>query len=339
MLTRPIEIVGGGLAGLSLGLALRRADVPVRVHEAGRYPRHRVCGEFIAGLSETTIDRLGLGPVLAGALRHVDVAWSLGDGPTRLQRLPQPALALSRHVLDAQLAEHFVAAGGDLRTGSRLDAATPTPGRVIATGRPRSGQAVWLGLKAHWGDLPLTRPLEMHVGEHGYVGLARIAGRVNVCGLFRRRPLSRRGPGLLVDYVRAAGLSALAGRLASAACDHDSFCAVAALEFGRRVAPPTGIQLGDAGATIAPFTGNGMAMAFQSAETALPVLLDYAQGRIDWSGAEGTVAAALRRRFRLRLASAGLLHPFLLQPWRQRWFSWLHRAQLVPFRPLYAALH
>jgi hypothetical protein len=41
----------------------------------------------------------------------------------------------------------------------------------------------------------------------------------------------------------------------------------------------------------------------------------------------------------MRLAWAGLLHPFLLEPRRRRWFESLHRAHLVPFRPLYAALH
>jgi flavin-dependent dehydrogenase len=311
----------------------------VAVHEAGRYPRHRVCGEFIAGLLPPTVERLGLGSVLADALQHVEAAWSFGRGPPRIQRLPRPALALSRHRLDARLAGLFVAAGGQLRTGSRMDTATPAAGRVIATGRPRSGQPAWLGLKAHWSPLPLTGALEMHVGRHGYVGLARIAEGVNVCGLFRRRPLAGRGPALLVDYVRAAGLPALAGRLASAAADEESFCAVAALDFGRRATPQSGIHLGDAGAQIAPFTGNGMAMAFQSAEAALPALLAYAQGRIEWREAERMVAVALRRRFRLRLVSARLLHPFLLQPRRQRWFELLHRARLVPFRPLYAALH
>jgi len=51
---RSVEVVGGGLAGLSLGLALRRRGVPVTVWEAGHYPRHRVCGEFITGLDRAT---------------------------------------------------------------------------------------------------------------------------------------------------------------------------------------------------------------------------------------------------------------------------------------------
>jgi 2-polyprenyl-6-methoxyphenol hydroxylase-like FAD-dependent oxidoreductase len=47
--TKPITIVGGGLAGLTLGIGLRRRGVPAALWEAGHYPRHRVCGEFICG--------------------------------------------------------------------------------------------------------------------------------------------------------------------------------------------------------------------------------------------------------------------------------------------------
>src|ERR1044072_7840589 len=65
-----MEIIGGGLAGLLLGAALHRAVVPTAVYEAGDYPRHRVCGEFITGLDASTIDRLGLADVLRGGLRH-----------------------------------------------------------------------------------------------------------------------------------------------------------------------------------------------------------------------------------------------------------------------------
>ena len=41
-MARTVTIIGGGLAGLTLGLALRQRDVPVTVCEAGTYPRHRV---------------------------------------------------------------------------------------------------------------------------------------------------------------------------------------------------------------------------------------------------------------------------------------------------------
>lgn len=334
-----IEIIGGGLAGLSLGLALRRADVPVTIFEAGEYPRHRVCGEFITGLAPSTVARLELGPVLEDAQRHREVAWFIDEAPARIQRLPSPAFGLSRHTLDARLAAAFVSAGGELRTRTRVTELTTRPGRIFASGRRRGG-STWLGLKVHVHDLTLDRELELHLGANCYVGLARIEnGAVNVCGLFRRQAVSGRGPALLFAYLRKAGLATLAARLEAAALDPDSFCAVAALSFDRRVPADDRVSLGDACAMIPPFTGNGMAMALQSAELALDPLSAFARGAADWAGTCHAIHAALRGRFRLRLASAEVLHPFLLQPRRQRWLAALSRARLLPFAPLYATLH
>ena len=336
---RPIEIIGGGLAGLSLGLALRRAGVPVTLHEAGSYPRHRVCGEFITGLADATIARLGLGPYLADALLHHEVAWFLDGRLARRQRLPAPARALSRHRLDARLAQALVDAGGILHSQARVIRAPGEPGCVFTTGR-RRGAGQWLGLKIHARNLPLDCDLELHLGGESYIGLTRVeAGRVNVSGLFRRRELAAKGPALLLAYLRAAKLTALADRLAGADFDETSFTAVAAVAFDRQVSDQGRLALGDACAMIPPFTGNGMAMAFQSAELALDPLLAYAGHAMEWPETCRATQAALRQRFRVRLASADLLHPFLLRPVRQRWLTGLVRAHLLPLRPLYSLLH
>ena len=336
---RPIEIIGGGLAGLSAGLALRRAGVPVALAEAGRYPRHRVCGEFITGLADDTVERLGLREILHDALLHHEVAWFIDGRSAGRQRLPAPARALSRHRLDARLAQAFVAAGGQLRTNTRVAVNADAAGRVFAIGRRRA-PSPWLGLKIHARHLALQCDLELHLGGESYVGLTRVEdGRVNLCGLFRRRDLSAHGSQLLLAYLQAAGFGDLADRLAPADFDEESFSAVAALEFDARV-PATGrIALGDACAMIPPFSGNGMAMAFQSAEAALDPLIAYAGGSVGWAEASSAIQAALQRRFRRRLAAADLLHPFLLKPARQQWLARLARAHLLPFRPLYALLH
>jgi flavin-dependent dehydrogenase len=315
--------------------------VPVTIHEAGTYPRHRVCGEFIAGLRDETISRLGLAPALRGTLRHREVAWFHRDTALHVQRLPEPALGVSRHTLDAALAREFVERGGGLLTRARIsDAEHPRPGRVLAYGRRRHMRSRWIGLKLHVRDLPLTRELEVHLGDSCYVGLAQLPdGAVNLCGLFRRRSLGARGPELLLRHLRAAGLPALAARFERASIDQASFCAVAAVDFDRRVLRDACIRIGDAAAMIPPFTGNGMAMAFQSAEAALAPLIAYSRGECDWSDAVDATHAALRRRFGARLWSAAGLHSFLLQPKRQRILTALARARLLPFRTLYTALH
>ena len=337
---RPIEILGGGLAGLSLGVALRRQAVPVTLHEAGDYPRHRVCGEFITGLADSTIGKLGLAPALAGALLHREVAWFNRAPSPRIQKLPSPALGISRYALDATLAAAFVTLGGDLHTRSRQTDRRDQPGRIFATGRRPLASSPWLGLKIHLRDLELTRDLEMHLGENCYVGLTRVEARVvNLCGLFHRRALSGRGGELLMAYLRASELPDLADRLTGARLQEETFCAVAGLDFDHRLPASERLCLGDSLAMIPPFTGNGMAMAFQGAEAAFGPLVAYARGTTEWPDACRAIQRLLRARFRLRLSSAGLLHPFLLRPRRQRWFAGLGRARLLPFGRLYASLH
>jgi flavin-dependent dehydrogenase len=339
-MTLPIEIIGGGLSGLALGAALRREGVPVTIFEAGDYPRHRVCGEFITGLDEKTMARLGLSPFLADATRHHRVAWCLRGAPMRMQTLPSPALGLSRHALDARLAGEFVRLGGDLRTHARVAGDAATPGRVFATGR-RRGRPAWLGLKFHVRGLALAADLELHLGRRAYVGLSPVEdGVINVCGLFHlRADVHGEHSALLLAHLRAAGLTALAGRLENAGIDESSFTAVAGLSFDRSPPATDRLALGDAFAMIPPFTGNGMAMAFQSAELALDPLLAYAREEAGWPATCRAVHSRLRRRFRLRLASANALHAFLFSPRHQRWLFALNRARLLPLRPLYHALH
>jgi 2-polyprenyl-6-methoxyphenol hydroxylase-like FAD-dependent oxidoreductase len=336
---RPIEIVGGGPAGLSLGLALRRQGVPVTVFEAAAYPRHRVCGEFISGLDESTVDALGLRDILSDAKPHNAVSYFLRGRSLRPFRLPATAWGISRHVLDARLAAAFVAAGGDLRTQTRVPESETPPGRVFAAGRKRSGP-FWVGLKVHVLGLRLSNDFEVHLGDDAYVGLSRVeTGEINVCGIFAQRPVASRGVDLMTDYLEAAGLGGLAARVRSGAPDPGSFCTTAAPLGDRAVPRSDRIWVGDACASIAPFTGNGLAMALQGAELAVGPLRAYAAGISGWAESIRGVARAQRARFGRRLMVSSLLHPFFLRRRRQQCLAALASARLIPFRAFYAALH
>ena len=130
-----IEIVGGGLAGLTLGLALRRQGIGVRVIEAGTYPRHRVCGEFITGLDDETIEQLGLAPLFADAPRHRAAVWFIDGAMARTETFPRPAIGISRYALDARLADAFVAHGGELCVGTRIADHEPMTRHTAVTWR------------------------------------------------------------------------------------------------------------------------------------------------------------------------------------------------------------
>lgn len=332
---KTITIGGGGLAGLSLGIVLRRAGVPVTLHEAGRYPRHRVCGEYISGVTDETLEALGILDLFDPALRQQSTSWYCGDRLLAEQPLPEPARGISRHYLDEALAGRFQDLGGELRTGSRLPHERGE-GLVWSAGRrPEKGE--WIGLKCHFRDCETASDLEMHLGNGAYVGLARVeGGAVNACGLFRLQS-GLSGEGIFASYLEKAGLHRMGQRLGAAARVEGSLSAIAGFRLGWQESRDE-LVIGDAAAMIAPFTGNGMSMAFQSAEMAFPALVDYATGRSAWDDTVHRVRQRLRRKFRRRVSLASVLHPFLTTPRGQRVLSATFRRGALPFRLCYHLL-
>ena len=341
MKQRPVTLVGGGIAGLSLGIGLRRAGVPVTLIEASTYPRHRVCGEFISGVSRETLTQLGVEDLLDDAEMCRETVWYDRSGPILRKPLPDPALGISRFRLDQRMAERFRALGGELREGERFrDLDTPREGFVFATGRPRATSSPWLGLKGHLLNYPLGADLEMHLGDGGYIGLSRIEdGRVNACGLFRRRSdLKVNGNEALVVYLKACGLEDLARRITGAGLDANSLSAVSAFQFGHQEAGNVGmLRLGDRFSIIGPFTGHGMSMAFQSAALALPLLVHYSHREMSWGDLTHTSNRLLKRSFQRRLGISRMVHPFLTSSLGQRTVIGLARRDWLPFSLLYRA--
>ena len=333
-----ITIVGGGLAGLSLAAALRLHSVPVTVLETGDYPRHRVCGEFISGVSRETLETLGIAGLFADARFHRTLGWFENGRLIHHDRLKEPALGISRYRLDLRLRDRVLALGGMIRTGVRA-APEPRDGLVWAAGKkPCNGP--WIGLKAHVRRVPQASDLEMHAGNNGYAGLAGVEdGWTNVCGLFRiDRTVRATGGDLLPAYLEAGGNLKMAESLRAAEWRDGSFSAVAGFELGCQSRMPGLLTLGDAQSLIPPFTGNGMSMAFQAAECAVGPLVEWSRGGLAWQDAANTARAAVSRRFKRRLAVARALHPVLLGAGGRSLLQSLATARLLPFQPMLALI-
>ncbi len=314
-LSETITITGGGLTGLSLAIALRREQVPVLLYEAGQYPRHRVCGEFISGVSEQTLHKLGIASSLADAKLHRSLSWFRGDTLLRQSELPVPAMAISRYLLDDRLQKLAIQSGAELLTNTRRKIPQNLLGEVCSTGRkPNKGE--WIGLKAHIRGMTTSAHLEMHSGTNGYLGITPVEdGWLNVCGLFRiDKSISALRAELLPAYLLANGNRNLSAKIAAAEWREGSFSAVAGFQLGKQNIIQNALCLGDSHSIIPPFTGNGMSMALQSAETALPHLVAYSHGEISWANSCENIRLALNKQFRKRLSTAQFLHPFFFHP-------------------------
>ena len=325
-MSEPIIIVGGGLAGLTLGIGLRRRGVPVTVWEAGRYPRHRVCGEFISGRGQVALARLGLSDGLqrAGAGSATSAAFFDGNTNLATRPLPEAAWCVSRFVLDEWLAQEFQRLGGELRTGARWTGEFGA-GVVRAAGRRAEPVAEgWrlFGLKVHARGVALDADLEMHFLPSGYVGLCRLPdGEVNVCGLFRSATTVPDLAQRWREWLGGPAGSVLQARLACAQFEEDSFCSIAGLGLRpQRATARHECCVGDALTMIPPVTGNGMSMAFESAELAVEPLVNFSRGEQTWAQAQREIATACDQRFAARL----------------RWAAWFQRALFFP--PARAAL-
>lgn len=334
---KEITIIGGGLAGLTLGIALRREGVPVTVCEAGSYPRHRVCGEFISGCGLASLHQLGLLQHVqqAGVHRAVTASFFSARRNCATKRLPEPAVCISRFVLDPLLAGLFCEAGGGLRTNCRWTRSFKSEAIVRASGRrpqPHARGFRWYGLKAHAKNIGLTADLEMHFSQDAYIGMCRLGdGSVNVCGLFRRAP--GRQSAADADMLQGQAGTVFAERVGHAEWDYQSFSAVGGLPAFPELATED-CCVGDALAMPAPLTGNGMSMAFEAAELAAEPLRRYACGTLPWDDAVNEIHAKTRTAFRARLRWSAILHrilfhdaqPLLLRVALAYGWPWLFRA-------------
>ena len=236
-----VVIAGGGPAGSSLAMLLRRAGCTVALVDAARFPRHKICGEYVPPAALPMFARLGvLDSILAlGPRRPVGMAVISPDGTEVLGRYAGAArgLSLRRYDLDHALLEGARRDGAVVLERSRVTALQRRPGggfevtvrrsagdetlggRILvgADGR-NSFVARRLGMRRSeprhrkWAVMAHVRGLataadhgEMIITPYGYCGINPLPGDLaNVCVVVDRDDLgSVAGRGArLADFLR-----------------------------------------------------------------------------------------------------------------------------------------
>ncbi len=117
MLPYDLIIIGGGPAGTSAAISAARAGARVLLLERGRFPRHKVCGEFVSAESLGLLSELlhdDHAPLLRDAVR-ISQARVFLDGRTLQTVVDPPAASIARLNLDAALWHSAESAGVDAR--------------------------------------------------------------------------------------------------------------------------------------------------------------------------------------------------------------------------------
>jgi flavin-dependent dehydrogenase len=312
-------IIGAGLAGSALATLLARRGRDVVLLEKERFPRDKLCGEFLSPESQSILEGLGLRERIvddAPRIRHA--RFTAPSGAFVYANLPAPALGVSRLALDQALFDAATQAGADGATGHRVvdihadgeshrlairgpagDVELRANTVVCAYGRRTKLDRAqgrdfmekrhpYVGFKRHHRvtadsngqrvEEELQGHVEIHGFEGGYCGMSHIeTGEVNVCMLLEQRfvdRLERPDWPNIADGI-AAQNPRLADRLAGLSPSEAGMHAVAQVPFDIKDAYRDGLFFcGDAAGMIAPLTGDGQAMALESARRLAGILLE-----------------------------------------------------------------
>ena len=135
-----VTVIGAGPAGCATALFLAQAGWSVEVLDQARFPRDKVCGEFISPAADPLLEQLGVLARLEAVppVRLKGVAFSAYGGPELL--IPYPpwpggpepvtSLSLPRLTFDRILTERLSEAGVRLKEGFKVTALNVHQGRV-----------------------------------------------------------------------------------------------------------------------------------------------------------------------------------------------------------------
>lgn len=288
-------MAGAGPAGAACAITASRGGARVLLLEKDRFPRHKVCGEFV---SPESLDLLEW---LLGGARFQDrptVGGSRIFYRERQARLPiaPAARSVSRSELDLELLQAARRAGVRAEEGvviqkverSAVFTVTTLTGTfaaravVNATGRwsqigrpagdPKINREKWIGVKAHFTEDHPPPTVDLYFFDGGYCGVTPMSDMsVNACALVRADVAHS------IDQVLE--LHPELRRRSRAWRPLFTPLTTSGVHFQPPRTESGGMMLaGDAAAFIDPYTGDGISLALHSGALAAKAMLSFLKG-------------------------------------------------------------
>ena len=326
-----VAIIGAGPAGSTLAALLAARGVGVAVYDRDTFPRDKLCGEFLS------YDAL---PVLAplGVLDEIDRAGApriercrvVGSKRTYEFAFPHAARGVSRFYLDDLLYRTAQQRGARIVTAT-VDALPDAKIIAGAWGRwgrfdQQLGRAFVrdrshrnFGFKRHYGNRQQAtgNVIELYSFRRGYLGVNAVEGGItNICGLVHASRLTgHKGKwDAFIETIRSEEpqLDALYAQHEPA---QNHYLSSEPVIFRARSAVEGGVfMIGDASGVIDPLTGNGMAMAIQSALLLAPRILRLLENPSQRRAIEDEYRDAHRAMFTSRIAWSRRVAMLLSRP-------------------------
>lgn len=326
-----LAVIGAGPAGTSAAITGVREGLSVALLEAGSFPRHKVCGEFIS--SEALPILRSLLPeedeLLAQAPRIKSARVFLDNRVADFEVKPA-AVSLSRYIMDLRLWESAIAQGVCVSDRVRVTAvrkdeslftiesegsAWRARAVINATGRwsnlSRSQGEIserWLGLKQHFYEDDAALNCDLYFFRGGYCGVQALGdGTINVAAMVRAN-VARNFPGVFELNRELTRRSRKWRPAAEAVATSPLLFRTPQTSHGETV------LAGDAAAFIDPFAGDGISMALHSGRLAAIALVPYLRGECSLDAALERYDSAHRDLVQPALKAAARLRRWLRFP-------------------------
>lgn len=357
----PVAIIGGGLAGLSSAILLKRAGFAVVLFEKYAYPFHRVCGEYISNEVRPLLeDLLGTSLETFGVATIQQLWITESSGESIRQELDLGGFGISRYKLDELLYQKALDLGVDVLIKTEIESVERLENEMHrlqtksgesyiaqlvigsfgkrskldhALHRPhlakRSG---YVGVKYHIRyDFPKDL-IALHNFQGGYCGISAIEDdHYCLCYLIDREVVRQAGSIDNAEKVFLAQNPFLRQIWAEAEFLQEKPWVINEISFDPKQSIHQGILMaGDSAGLITPLCGNGMSMAFRASVFLSIWGKAYLEGAISRRHLEEGYARAWRREFSGRLWVGRRVQGFF----GKKWLTYLGVKLLQPFPQL-----
>ena len=334
-----LAIIGGGPAGCAAAMVAARSGARVLVLERSRFPRHKVCGEFVSAES------LGLlADLLASDFQHlisdaprISETRIFVDGATLRTGIDPPAASIARFDLDSALWETCIAAGIECRAETTVRSVEGVGPFHIGTDnevfeskamingsgrwssftslgvRARNRKQKWIGIKAHYHEPAASASVDLYFFDGGYCGVQPVGAagngfgtRINACAMVRADVANT-----MLDVLSQHSVLFERSRSWTSFTEPVS---TSPLVFHEPELAQNGmLQTGDAATFVDPFVGDGISLALRSGALAAECLHSFFRGESSLDQA----AALYRSAYQERLS-----HVFMVSSMLRGLLSW-----------------